>query len=189
MHRKSRPPRNPTHAQLEIRIALLEASSRGEIDNPDATVDLLAGAIEEIESTARSELEELHDEVARKQAEFDAARAQWEAERKGLHKLREQADRDAVAITNTPQVGPLEDPHGYYVYFLWSHTNDLLYVGMSRNVLSRLGEHVRQRGYAIYRITVVQCPDEASMERTKARAIAQHKPEWNTVGVGVEVRA
>ena len=173
----------PAHAGLLLSIALFEAASRGEVDDPDALLTILAPAVDEIEANVREQLQAAQEKLENQRRAQEAARAEWQAERVLLTKFKERAERDAAAITGTPQPGPLEAPHGFYVYFLRDHADRIVYVGMSTNVLRRLGQHVDRRRTAIHRVTTVACPDVATMRRTEARAIHEHRPEWNIVGV------
>lgn len=176
-------PPKPTHAGLLLSAVLLEAASRGEVADPDALLAMLTPAIDDIEANAHEQLQAARDELANQRKAYDAARAEWRAERVVLAKLRERAEGDAASVTGTPQPGPLDDPHGFYIYFLRDHDDRIAYVGMSTNVLRRIGQHVERRRAAIRRITTVACPDEPTMRRMETRAIREHRPEWNIAGI------
>lgn len=169
--------RNPTllHARTTVKIAIREAAVRGEIVDPDAA--------DELEAAAREQVDDLRSRLADQQAARDAERAEWQAEKGALTRLQQRMRRDLVAVSGCPQTGPLDDPHGFYVYFLWDHLQRIVYIGRSTNVLRRLGEHIVERRLGVYRITTIQCPDAEHMERLEMPAIAEHQPEWNIVGV------
>lgn len=74
------------------------------------------------------------------------------------------------------------DPEGFYVYLLWGTEPDKpLYVGLSTNILSRLGAHLTnpERRDHIIRVGLIQCDDEHAMRETERRLIAGYKPPWN----------
>jgi hypothetical protein len=179
--------RNPTpiEARATLRIAIREAAVRGEIIDPDAVIAALMPAADELEAAARAEIDALLVCDAERAAVHEAERAVWFAEKEALTARHKRAVGDLVAISGCSQEGPLEDPHGFYVYFLWDHNDRIVYIGRSGNIFRRLGEHVLARGVGIWRITVVQCPDEGTMCRLEGAAIAEHQPEWNIVGVSV----
>jgi hypothetical protein len=183
-----------TFARLDTKIALLEAGARGEIRleaaELDRIIDILAPVVAQAELAAR-------EEIAERQAEFETARAAWETERSILIKQRELAERgraraeqesakqEVAGLVGSVQPNPFENPHGFYVYYLWSDAGELLYVGRSTNVLSRLGVHMTtpDRRREIARVATVEHPDAASMKRAEERAIKAHRPPWNVVGV------
>lgn len=177
--------KNPTLAALILKAALYGAAARGEIDDADALIRLLAPAAEEIETAATAELAKKDAQIEALEASHAAQRAEWEDKLAVETKRAAQAEADAVSLTGTPQPGPLERPHGYYVYFLWGAGDELLYVGMSTNILSRLGQHLvrSDRGWRVHRVTVQECPDEKTMRSVEARMIWHHNPPWNTVGI------
>jgi hypothetical protein len=117
--------------------------------------------------------------------EHEAQRKLWEYERKLLTRLREEAEADCAAQVGEQHPGPLKQPHGFYVYFLWARDDSLLYVGMSTNILLRLGQHLSnpERRYRIARITTTRHRDEAEMRRVETRAIWNLHPPWNVQGV------
>jgi hypothetical protein len=170
-------------ARQLINIALHRAASRGEFDGDvDGVAELLAPAIAEIEREAAVQLVALRTEIEAQRRAYQERRNEWESDRRSLKQMRERAERDTVAVAATPQDGPLEEPHGYYVYYLWAHDGTLLYIGRSTNVLSRLGQHVNKHRHAIWRITALACPDEETMCRVEAQEIRQHRPPLNIVG-------
>jgi hypothetical protein len=77
------------------------------------------------------------------------------------------------------------NPHGFFVYLLWSATEDRpLYVGMSTNVLARVGTHVVNpaKRPRITRVTLVKCFSAEDMEQTEGRLIEFYEPELNQLG-------
>lgn len=81
--------------------------------------------------------------------------------------------------------GDAFNPHGFFVYCLWGRDPDRpLYVGLSSNVLSRLGSHLGD-GYRRKRITAVTLTRFAThkkMVEAEVRLIAHYLPPWNTRG-------
>jgi hypothetical protein len=78
------------------------------------------------------------------------------------------------------------DPRGYFVYCLWGTERDRpMYVGMSTNILGRLGSHVQNpdRRYGIERVTLLRCDSRKAALDTEARLIAEYQPTWNVAGV------
>lgn len=78
------------------------------------------------------------------------------------------------------------DPHGHFVYFLWGDDSECpLYVGMSGNILGRLGDHMRnpQRASAVRRVTVTRCATEGEMRALEKSLIRRFRPPWNVVGL------
>ena len=177
--------RNPIllDAGTALEIAAYEAAARGEIADPDAVINALTGTADQLEAAAREHVDALRAQIANQQAAHKAERDEWQGEKDALIRLQQRTQRDLVAVSGCPQTGPLDDPHGFYVYFLWDHMQRIVYIGRSANVLRRLGEHVLGRGLGIYRITTIQCPDAKTMERLEVQAIAEHQPEWNIQGV------
>lgn len=177
--------RNPTPIEVRatLRIAIWEASGRREITDPEAVIAALMPVADELEAAARGHVGALLDNGADREAVHEAERAVWLAEKQALIARHTRAVSDLAAVCGPSRGGPLEDPHGFYVYFLWDHHGRIVYIGRSGNIFRRLGEHVLARRAGIYRITTVQCPDEGTMCRLEEAAIAEHQPEWNIVGV------
>jgi excisionase family DNA binding protein len=74
------------------------------------------------------------------------------------------------------------NPNGYFVYLLWGRTEDCpLYIGASRNILARLGNHLvdPERRYLVARVTLVRCYSAEAMAATEAKLIDFYKPELN----------
>jgi hypothetical protein len=78
-----------------------------------------------------------------------------------------------------------KNPRGFFVYLLRGDDDKVLYVGKSKNVLSRLGSHMqnRERHQRTQRIQLLRCPDESTMNVAERRLIRYHCPPWNTQGV------
>lgn len=71
---------------------------------------------------------------------------------------------------------------GFYVYVLWGYEDDRpLYVGQSRNLYARLGQHMREldRIEQIYRIEVAQCETQTAMDQLEASLIGRYLPYFN----------
>lgn len=77
------------------------------------------------------------------------------------------------------------DPHGYFVYFLWGSGDRPVYIGMSSNVLSRLGRHLvdAEKRYVVTRVTLLRCATEYEMNETEKRMITEYQPRLNTIGI------
>lgn len=78
------------------------------------------------------------------------------------------------------------DPHGHFVYLLWGDVADRpLYVGLSSNVLGRLGDHMRSKSRrdSIRRVTILRCPSRSKMISLERSLIARHQPPWNVQGI------
>ncbi len=92
----------------------------------------------------------------------------------------------ALAGVAASQLGDAFDPRGHFVYCLWGvDSRTPLYVGMSSNVLARLGAHLGDSAKRplIRKVTLLRCKTEKQMKRTETRMIAQFQPPMNTVGV------
>lgn len=172
-----------------VKIALLYAVGHGKLDTStdvDRLAEILSPVLNEMDLSARAGPEA-------QRAALDSERAQWQSERSSLiaqlrfaERGRERAEREAARDVGTfSQSGPLEHPHGFYVYHLWSHSDELLYVGLSTNILSRLGAHLvtPDRRRHITRATATEYPDRGAMVRAEAIAIREHQPPWNRVGI------
>lgn len=106
-----------------------------------------------------------------------------------------QKERDRKARlrhTVSSRIGDAFDPHGYYVYLLWGDDDETpLYIGQSRNVLSRLGSHMtnKDRRYLVRSVQVIKCSGAATMNRTEAALIREYNPPLNTAGCVARVSA
>lgn len=117
------------------------------------------------------------------------AEAQMAARTNAMERASEAAERKIrVALSNIAGAG-IDDgfnPRGYYVYCLWGTGTDCpMYVGLSRNILARLGSHLGnpQRRHSIERVTLIRCATERIMVATEARLIREHQPPWNILGI------
>ncbi len=161
---------------LALRAAWHEAQA-----HPDRSGEILARLSDEVRRL--SALTDLRLRAAKEQvaaAEAAADRATARAER------RSRKDRKDLSEIVLDAIGDGFDPHGYFVYCLWGFGRDHpLYVGLSRNVLSRLGTHLGglRRRNSIERVTLIRCETESAMVATEARLIREHQPPWNTVGI------
>lgn len=75
---------------------------------------------------------------------------------------------------------------GFFVYCLWGENRHVpLYVGMSSNVLSRLGTHMQMpnRRNLIERVTLIRCRDERDMRKRERDLIAVLQPPLNIAGI------
>jgi predicted GIY-YIG superfamily endonuclease len=93
--------------------------------------------------------------------------------------------RTRLRHTVSSRIGDSFDPHGYYVYLLWGDDSDTpLYIGQSRNVLGRLGDHMRnaERRYLVRSVQLIKCSGERTMKRTEAALIREYGPPMNVVG-------
>lgn len=71
-------------------------------------------------------------------------------------------------------------PHGYYVYLLWGDRRYRpLYVGQSRNVLRRIGQHVSDYGELINDVDVIPCDSQEEMTSIEQAMIEALSPMWN----------
>lgn len=75
----------------------------------------------------------------------------------------------------------MPSPHGCYVYFLLSPKRELLYVGQSTNIYSRLGSHFagNQKRQFVRYVEIILCKDETHMDELEIIAIEILKPPWN----------
>jgi hypothetical protein len=74
------------------------------------------------------------------------------------------------------------NPNGFFVYMLWDRSETHpIYVGATRNVMSRVGDHLRnpERRHRIGRVTLVRCASATAMEATEADLIDHYQPEFN----------
>jgi hypothetical protein len=168
--------------RTHLKIALLEAAGQGQLDqDPDQVMALLGPAIDAVEA----EVSDLQSQVDAGQQTLDEERSERAAERRALDRLRVRAERDAVAAINAVQPDVLTRPWGCYVYFLRDHSDRIMYIGMSTNLMLRLGVHLTTPGRRglIASISVIECRDEATMRRMEGVAIREHQPPWNVLGI------
>jgi predicted GIY-YIG superfamily endonuclease len=98
---------------------------------------------------------------------------------------QERDRRTRLRHTVSARIGDAFDPHGYYVYLLWSNDDETpLYIGRSQNVLSRLGSHMSNtdKRYAVKSVQLIKCSGERTMIRTEAALIREYNPPLNKVG-------
>lgn len=179
--------KNPTQARLSMSIALCEAASRCVPIEVEQVMEHLEPAILEIEASANRQLDKLQSRIKDLQEQL-----RWkERECAALDRTRRRSEADAAAAAVTTSRSPLENPWGFYVYYLWGDGDLLLYVGKSTNLLNRLGSHIGdpRKRRAIARITVVEHPDEDAMARAEGCAIRELRPQWNVMGVRDEAAA
>lgn len=96
----------------------------------------------------------------------------------------QNAKRAAAAVSAITPDGI--DPLGCFVYLLWARKDDPVpvYVGQSRNLFSRLAQHMQnpEKRYSTGWVTVVRCPDEDAMNETEAALISHYQPPLNKAG-------
>ena len=70
---------------------------------------------------------------------------------------------------------------GTHLYRLWNSSDDLLYVGISKSALTRLGQHQRSQPWAdeICRITIERFDTRGQAETAEVEAIAAERPKYN----------
>jgi excinuclease UvrABC nuclease subunit len=72
-----------------------------------------------------------------------------------------------------------------YVYAAYDADGVIVYVGLSDNVLGRLGEHSRYRGWwsGVRRVEFWEFQTRAEAAAYERAMIAHHKPRGNSLGV------
>lgn len=78
------------------------------------------------------------------------------------------------------------DPSGFCVYMLWGDDQSRpLYVGLSTNILGRLGSHMncRDKRAQTRKVQIIRCGDEATMRQLEHDLIAKYQPPLNVVGI------
>lgn len=72
------------------------------------------------------------------------------------------------------------EPRGWFVYLLLAG-EEVLYVGSSRNVLARLGDHLSspEKRLHVTRVRLIRCHNRAAMLRAETRLIRAWLPKWN----------
>lgn len=76
--------------------------------------------------------------------------------------------------------------HDHYVYVAWgTDKNRPLYVGKSRSLLARLGQHSQNSlwWHHLTRLAIYSYDSEREALRAEAEAIAEYQPEYNRAGV------
>lgn len=76
-------------------------------------------------------------------------------------------------------------PHGFFVYLLRDAAGEVIYVGQSTNVLSRLGSHLndRTKRRRVDRIDLIECSDRRQMDDVESRLISEYQPDLNVRGI------
>lgn len=74
-------------------------------------------------------------------------------------------------------------PNGLCVYLLRDKNDEVVYVGQSKNVLSRLGAHASDKNKRPHMETVemIWCRSKEDMDRIERELIVAHTPRFNTV--------
>jgi excinuclease UvrABC nuclease subunit len=72
-----------------------------------------------------------------------------------------------------------------YVYVAYDLQGRVVYVGLSDNVLGRLGEHSRYKGWwrGVAKVEFWEFDNRAEAARYEQAMIATHQPPGNTMGV------
>lgn len=67
------------------------------------------------------------------------------------------------------------------IYRLYDRRDELLYVGISNNVLTRLRSHEKEKDWwpEVVRITIQECDDYTIAEAQEVAAIASELPRYN----------
>jgi excinuclease UvrABC nuclease subunit len=77
------------------------------------------------------------------------------------------------------------DPRGHYVYVAWdfSDPDEVLYVGMSSKVVSRLAQHSTDSLWWIEasHVDLHECPSRKAAEEMEAAMIERLDPHYNVV--------
>ena len=97
----------------------------------------------------------------------------------------EEAKCEAAAEIVSSAIDDSFDPTGCFVYILWGDDPDTpVYVGKSTNILSRIGNHMGNRGKRDLtgRIQLLRCRDTAAMDETESRLIRHYRPKLNIAG-------
>lgn len=78
------------------------------------------------------------------------------------------------------------DPHGWFVYLLWGSDPEApIYVGQSRNILSRLGSHLQDsaKRKMVKRVQLIRCKSAGDMDRLELQLIREYRPRLNVAMV------
>lgn len=165
-----------------VRIALLQAASRGLIGDPDG---VLAAIEDEITAVEASIDRDIQTALTVSELHLNGAADRLDAKGSAQAKAEARVDRALLCMSATALAESF-DPRGYFVYCLWGADDDRpLYVGLSTNVLARLGQHMsnRERRYGVQRVSLIKCKSHAQMESTESRLIGEYQPIWNVIGV------
>jgi hypothetical protein len=164
-------------AIAEWKIAIYEAAGRGESPEQLASrLDDVARGVKSHGNLLRWQYREVWDRlIAREKAAERRAQREAERERRTL----------GLAVSLN-LIDHAFDPRGFFVYLLWGDNIERpLYVGQSRNLFARLGQHMsnRERKHLVKRVQVMRCKSEADMTSTENRLIALYQPPLNIVGI------
>lgn len=90
-----------------------------------------------------------------------------------------------VAQRAVLEAGDAFDPRGWFVYSLWDEEQECIYVGMSSNVLARLGTHLQSqdRRHLVAQVRLLRCSNSAEARKVEASLIAEYQPTLNIHGV------
>lgn len=88
---------------------------------------------------------------------------------------------EGLADLVTEDLDGMFDPRGYFVYLLWDGDVTPLYVGQSKNVLARLGNHMgdREKRARVRRVQLVRCDSKQQMDGVERRLIRFFQPPLN----------
>jgi predicted GIY-YIG superfamily endonuclease len=128
-----------------------------------------------------SVINDAEDTINELTAELAEARAE-------IEELRARDATSVVAGETSPSQYSL-DTRGWFVYVLHGQTlDDVIYVGLSTNVLARVGTHMgsRDRRHLIERVTFIRCASKEEMRRREYELIRRLRPRLNILGVPFE---
>lgn len=94
----------------------------------------------------------------------------------------EAAQRLALGEVMQAGLDDCFDPRGSFVYILWAESEPV-YIGMSSNVLPRLGAHMSdpERRAATARVQLLRCRDREHALEVEKVLIRQHEPRFNVL--------
>jgi hypothetical protein len=167
------------------------------------SLDSLKGAAEAVATATKWKLD-LENEIRGLRADLarvkgESARAKHELSlrlRQARHEIAEaHASVEDIAALLARELHTVEAtdaaicPVGFYVYCLWNADGDVIYVGQSTNIFSRLGQHAKnpQKAAEITRVTLTRCPDQKSMDRIERALIVRMQPKLNIAGLSWRV--
>lgn len=113
------------------------------------------------------------------------AEKRWNAAEKATFAAERRIGRALAGIAGG-QLGDAFDPRGNFVYCLWGSDTDIpLYVGMSTNILARLGTHLNdaEKRRRVERVTLIRCKTDRQMRQAEVRLIGEYQPPLNVVGI------
>jgi excinuclease UvrABC nuclease subunit len=70
---------------------------------------------------------------------------------------------------------------GFYVYRFWDIQGRCLYVGRTRSIAKRIGQHVSSKWWwpQVHSMDVVECVDRKQMKAMEATQVCLHLPSYN----------